>query len=99
MHSNFDSLKMVNVRTFFSTVKKRDLRDNSKKQGEYDPKKSKESGANSCAESLGDSSYRDFLYNCLNNSQIELKDLVKNEKDTDWISSRIWETAEELEEI
>lgn len=90
---------MVNVRKFFNTVKKHDLRDNSKKQGEDDSKKSKESGAISCAEGLGDSSYRDFLYNCLNNSQIELKDLVKNEKHTDWISLRIWETAEELEEI
>ena len=83
VHSNFESLKMVNVRTFFNTVKKRDLRDNSKKQGEDNPKKSKESGASSCAEGLDDSSYRDFLYSCLNNSQIELKDLVKSEKDTD----------------
>ena len=74
---------MVNVRTFFNTVKKRDLPDNSRKQGEDDPKNSKESGASSCAEGLGNSNYRDFLYNCLNNSQIELKDLAKNEKHTD----------------
>lgn len=40
VHSNFESLKTVNVRAFFNTVKKRDLRDNSKKQGEDDPKKS-----------------------------------------------------------
>ena len=90
---------MVNVRTFFNTVKKRDLPDNFRKQGEDDPKNSKESGASSCAEELGNSNYRDFLYNCLNNSQIELKDLAKNEKDTDLIRLRIWETAEELEEI
>ena len=80
---------MVNVRTFFNTVKKRDLPDNFRKQGENDPKNSKESGASSCAEELGNSNYRDFLYNCLNNSQIELKDLAKNEKDTDLIRLRI----------
>ena len=74
---------MMNVRTFFNTVKNGVPLDNSKKQGEDDPKKSKESGASSFSEGLGDSSYRDFLYNCLNNSQIEQKDLVKNEKDTD----------------
>ena len=38
----------MGARTFFNTGKKRDLSDDSKEQGEDDPKKTKESSASSC---------------------------------------------------
>ena len=56
-------------------IKKRDLSDDSKKQGDDDPKTAKESSTRSRLVDLGDvfsegldgSNYRNMLYNCLKN--------------------------------
>ena len=48
----------MGARTFFNTGKKRDLSDDSKEQGEDDPKKTKESSASQVAMSITEVCYQ-----------------------------------------